>query len=324
MPDGRWVFNGTLNGWNGLNLLEVLSITSLVASGMGHKIERTWKAADQTGEAPTYPSGHNSVRVTLRAAPWTAAGWSRRSPGWVLWYFAMNATGPRLDHGEDIIRSIQQVAHPPKAVCAHLLAHRFAKRVGVVESVEDKITYHANVILEWDHGQHMTVIELGRLNITGAARGKSTWYPPTVECKEALASALPSCMHQPWVPQLAEIRCSDVPATNIEQLRQYVDENTGPGKYFIDPQWQYTSQAVRLHHRTQEDIARYLLNYMGRDRRYSKVARNCQLFAADFFSFLAGKKNIEPYSAIMRATYICRSHLFLYDPSMYDTPEIEM
>ena len=37
---------------------------------------------------------------------------------------------------------------------------------------------------------------------------------------------------------------------------------------------------------------RYLLNYMGRDRRYTEKVRNCQAFAADFFGFVAGKKGI--------------------------------
>ena len=43
-------------------------------------------------------------------------------------------------------------------------------------------------------------------------------------------------------------------------------------------------------HCAQADIARYLLNYMGRDARYTEKVRNCQAFAADFFSFAAGKK----------------------------------
>ena len=40
------------------------------------------------------------------------------------------------------------------------------------------------------------------------------------------------------------------------------------------------------------DVARHLLNYMGRDRRYTEKVRNCQAFAADMFSFVAGARVI--------------------------------
>ena len=58
---------------------------------------------------------------------------------------------------------------------------------------------------------------------------------------------------------------------------------------------------VRLYHRTQADVARYLLNYMGRDRRYTEKVRNCQAFAADFFSFAAGRKGVAVFSALLQA-----------------------
>ena len=75
---------------------------------------------------------------------------------------------------------------------------------------------------------------------------------------------------------------------------------------------------MRLWHRTHEDIARYLLNYMGRDRRYTEKVRNCQAFAADFYGFAAGKKGIEPFMPVLRPLYTPRAHLFLYDAAMYD------
>ena len=78
---------------------------------------------------------------------------------------------------------------------------------------------------------------------------------------------------------------------------------------------------MRLYHRSQADIARYLLNYMGRDRRYTEKVHNCQAFAADFFSFVAGKKGIEVFLPLLRPLYTSRTHLFLYDPDMYNNPE---
>ena len=77
---------------------------------------------------------------------------------------------------------------------------------------------------------------------------------------------------------------------------------------------------MRLWHRSQVDVARYLLNYMGRDRRYTETVRNCQAFACDFFSFAAAKKNVEVFTQVLRPLYTPRSHLFLYDCSKFDTP----
>ena len=59
---------------------------------------------------------------------------------------------------------------------------------------------------------------------------------------------------------------------------------------------------------------------MGRDPRYTERVRNCQAFAADFFGFVAGKKGIEPHTALLRPLYKARHHLFLYDASMYNNP----
>ena len=91
------------------------------------------------------------------------------------------------------------------------------------------------------------------------------------------------------------------------------------GARFIDVQFVH-SGPVRLYHRRQADIARYLLNYSGRDRRYTEKVRNCQAFAADFYAFAAGKKGIEVYSSFLRPFYQQRTHLFLYDPALYQNP----
>ena len=46
-------------------------------------------------------------------------------------------------------------------------------------------------------------------------------------------------------------------------------------------------------------------------------------FAADFFSFTAGKKGVEVFSPILKPLYHPRTHLFLYDPQMYANPTPE-
>jgi hypothetical protein len=55
---------------------------------------------------------------------------------------------------------------------------------------------------------------------------------------------------------------------------RYIAKYTGnmpPGR-FVDAHFPLSSP-VRLFHRSQADIARYLLNYMGRDRRYTEKVR---------------------------------------------------
>lgn len=76
-------------------------------------------------------------------------------------------------------------------------------------------------------------------------------------------------------------------------------------------------------YRSKVDIARYLLNYIGRDRRYTEEFRNCQSFAADFYGFVAGKKDIKPFHVANRALYQNRSHLFIYNPDMFETPPVK-
>ena len=123
-----------------------------------------------------------------------------------------------------------------------------------------------------------------------------------------------------------------MPAKDLPAFQAYVQRHTpapseptcasGTDHRFVDPQFTH-SAPVRLHHRTQQDVARYLLNYMGRDQRYTEKVRNCQAFAADFFGFAAGKKGVEPFAPFLRPLYKQRAHLFLYDPSMYDNPEVD-
>ena len=63
-----------------------------------------------------------------------------------------------------------------------------------------------------------------------------------------------------------------LPFTSLPCIRRYVAKYTGNerGKgRFLDPHFSH-SAPVRLFHRSQPDIVRYLLNYMGRDRRYTE------------------------------------------------------
>ena len=317
-PDGRWIFSGVLNGWPALTCLELRSVTSRVAGGLAagfqSTIERTWDAARDGGRTrPLYPQGHHSVRVTLRAPAWSASGYAPDVPGFVWWYFQTLAPQPALAHGESMIAALRTGPHPDAtATRVHLFAHRYAM---VQESPKDRILYHAAILLEWSHGAHCTVIELATLNGVGGRLGKSNWC----DDKFVAYHSFPARMVAPWKGDLAEIRCCDVRARSLDEFKSYMASHTGPEKRFLDPQFPHSAE-VRLYHCGAADIARYLLNYMGRDRRYTEKVRNCQAFAADFFAFAAGKKGVQVFSSYLQPLYTARTHLFLYDPDMYANP----
>jgi hypothetical protein len=340
--DGRWLFSGVLNGWPALTTLELRSITCLatrsrwMGSMGGKKIVRFWDADRHDKAAPSFPTGPKSVRVTLRAAPWSSRGWTADSPGNVWWYEAQRLQGARLTHGEDMIRAVQEdaaaiaaaavtaadaaVGGIPTATRIHHFAHRYARPgKNGHESAKQKLTYHGAILLEWSHGRHCTVIELATLNGVGGRAGKANWFHDKNESLPGLYRALPPCMIMPWKGQFAEIRVHDVAAKTLGEFKQFVASYTGTELRFRDVH--YTMSApVRLSARAQTDVMRYLLNYMGRDRRYAEEFRNCQTFAADFFGFMAGKAGIEPFHRVNRVAYKNRSHNFLYSPEMYGEP----
>lgn len=333
--DGRWLFSGVLNGWPALTCLELQSITCLAKSRTWFgrkKIVRFWSANNPNDKdrSPSFPTGLKSVRVTLRAAPWSARGWTAESPGCVWWYESLRCLsddqdgGPRLTHGEDMIRSLEDDVEKypsfsePVATRIHHFAHRYARpgKKGY-ETSKQKLTYHGAILLEWDHGRHCTVLELATLNGVGGRSGKANWYVDKMEQLPALYRAMPPSMIMPWKGKFAEIRVHDIACKNLEEFKLYVDSYTGTEQRFLDPHF-ITSGTVRLSARKQTEVQRYLLNYMGRDRRYAEEFRNCQTFAADFYGFLAGKAGIEPFSKVNRVAYKNRSHNFLYAPELYN------
>ena len=122
---------------------------------------------------------------------------------------------------------------------------------------------------------------------------------------------MPARLIMPWKGELAEIRCCDVEARSLDEFKEYIAKYEGPTKRFVDPHFPL-SAPVRVFFRQQSHIVRYMLNYMARDRRYTEEFRNCQAFASDFFGFVAGKKDIKPFSRMFHVGYKQRSHLFMY------------
>ena len=346
--DGRWMFSGVLNGWPALTCLEVRSITCVGKrkTWLGKKkIVRFWDALPSEAKnglgfddasddmfagfgeervihpPPTFPKGLTSVRVTLRGAPWTAKGYSKASPGHVWWFESVREQlDARFLHGEDMILRTQEQETLPICTTVHHFAHRYARpgKKGY-ETQKQKLTYHGAILLEWNHGNYMTIVELATLNGVGGRKGKVNWHHDKSEPLTALYKAMSTHMIAPWKGKYAEIRVNDIHVKSLKEFKMFVNTYTGTELRFLDVHY-IASAPVRLFSRRQTDIQRYLLNYMGRDRRYSEEMRNCQTFSADLYGFLAGKNNSVPYHKVCRLAYSNRSHNFLYSPEMYGAP----
>jgi len=196
-----------------------------------------------------------------------------------------------------------------------MISHRYAVAKA---TTMDKLTYHSIALLEWAHGEYCTIVEGAYLNGIGGYKGRSNWYPDKDEPVTGLYKSFPPDLISPWLVMAAEIRCYDVKMKNLDEMKAYIDEYTGPDKRFLDPQYTF-SHPTRLTFCSRSHIAQYLINYISRDCSYSKLTRNCQTFAADLCGFLAGKKDVLPYHPLNRIDYQNRTHLFLYDSNMYIT-----
>jgi hypothetical protein len=327
-PNGpRYVFSGVLNGWPSLTSLELISLERRRAIGniaspkdlltgqltwMHH-----WKV-DLEGRAGVEPKLLDQQRVhraKLRGAPWSAIGWSPDSPGFLFWFEAQHPDGPRLTYGTNVLSTVGN----DKCSAVHMISHRYAIPF---ESPKDKLTYHSVVLLEWEHGQYCTIVEGAFLNGMGGYKGRSNWYHDKDSDVTALYKAFPPEMVSPWLTTSAEVRCFDVQAKSLDEMKQYIHQYQGKDKRFVDPQFSFSHRA-RLTFRTKSNIAQYLLNYISRDCSYSELKRNCQTFAADLCAFLAGKKNVDPFHPVNRIDYRSGKHYFLYDSSLYDKTKLK-
>jgi hypothetical protein len=173
-----------LNGWPGLRHLEVLKIEY---QGVVPRWKSHWESSKNSENKPTFPDGTGitKVRAKLRAGGFTAKGWSKESPGYVFW-FQSNASrlkNNRVLYGTNIVKAFEEERiekgtwKTPKAssncTMAHMISHRYA--TGNSTTMKDRVLYHSIVLLEWDHGEYCSVVELAWLNGLGGNHGRSNW-----------------------------------------------------------------------------------------------------------------------------------------------------
>mmetsp|Transcript_12895 Transcript_12895/g.19531 ORF Transcript_12895/g.19531 Transcript_12895/m.19531 type:complete len:615 (+) Transcript_12895:153-1997(+) len=327
----RWIFSGVLNGWPGLKHLELVQIeykSTMVPTWRTH-----WRTDNNPKDLePTYPkssTGLTEVRAKLREPEWSAIGWTKDSPGYVLWYSGPATTKvPRVLHGTNIIKQFEKerfekgnrfgrnnrIEPSPKCSKVHIISHRYAVKS---ERWKDKLTYHSFALLEWDHGEHCTVVELAFLNGLGGYSARCNHLEDRDEPINSMIKCFPPEMVKPWKDTLSELRCIDVRAKNLREYLGFMKLHTGKDKRFIDVRHTF-SHAVRLTFCTKEQIAQYLINYIRRGRTYSEMRKNCQTFAADFCAFLAGKKDVQPFHPLNRFEYRNQTHYFMYESTMYE------
>lgn len=336
----RWVFQGVLNGWPGLTLLEVRRVRvektggfSMGWSGPGKSSsgKTIWDAEEDGNERGVeladaingYKGSRSSgLIVELRAPTSSARGWSERSPGFVFWVEGMSvdekSPSLKVTYGTDI-RSNSTEDGDPACTMVHMINHRYATG-DRTESAKDKLTYHSIALLEWEHRKYVSVVEIGYLNGLGGYKGKSNW----VEDKDAtphsqLYAAMPPEMVLPWKETLSEIRVTNVPYRDKDDfVENYMRRHGGHRGRFVDVTCSF-SHEVRLTYNSRSNVATYLVNYILRDKTYSEMRRNCQTFTADLCAFLAGKRNISPYHPVQQIQYRNSTHTFLYESSKYSS-----
>jgi len=181
----------------------------------------------------------------------------------------------------------------------HHFGHRYAK---VEESEQDKVIYHTGVLVEWDHGEYGTIIELGWRHGIGGYRGKSNWIGDKdgKPCSN-LCQLLPKECILPFDENFCEIRFIDVPFRNADELSAFFKKYQGQAGRFIDPRIKESAK-ILVKNRTKPDLCRYVLNRLSLDHSYvlpdfakKKAGFHCQSFSASFFQFLS-KKHADFYT----------------------------
>jgi len=321
--NGDWVFSGILNGWPALRTLRVVSLEhkrtrgsiatpqELIKGQVGWVMD--WKSADASKKSleDVWDEGR-IYRAKLCGPAWTSIGWSPSSPGFVYWFEWHQS---RLSYGTNMLQTVDAESN---VTMVHMISHRYAI---AKETTRDRITYHSIVLLEWDHGKYCTVVEGAYLNGYSGYKGKCNWYhDKNAAGGSRLYHSFPPESIAPWFTKSAEIRCLDVEAKNLQEFQDFIEKYKGPSQRFVDPHISFSHQA-RLSYRSKRNISQYLLNYIGRDTTYSDLKRNCQTLAADLCCFLCGKKSVEPFHPVSRIEYRNKTHMFLYEPSMFLTKQ---
>jgi len=339
--EARWIFKGVLNGWPGLTLMEVRKVRvedhgnnllkKMMSSATGKR--KIWDCHRDGNERgvdlvdainATKINRDTVITVEMRSPKWSSQGWSKDSPGFVMWMegptvddrTSGNPSKLTINYGTNIITN---TIEERDAACTkvHMINHRYASP-DKPESTRDRLLYHTIILLEWDHQRYCSVVEIGFLNGLGGYKCRSNWFEDKdVTPYNQLHDSFPNECVLPWKSMLSEIRVTNVPFKDKEDMiTNYMNKYEGHQGRFVDTNCSF-SHEVRLTFNKRSHIATYLVNYILRDKTYSEMKRNCQTFAADLCGFLAGKKDVSPYHPVNQIQYRNSTHTFLYESTKY-------
>jgi len=257
-----YIFRGPLNDWPGLTNLRLVSITSKITSSKLGKsrIKRWWNDGEDT--EPSFPSGSkrpiDMVRVTLHALPYTSIGYSPASLGHFWWLKFSPSNFNSHQPAQNLLHGISNDwSDDIKVSGAHHFSHRYAKKK---ETTKDKLVYHSAILLEWTHTMYCTVVEFAWLGGVGGYGGQSNWCDDKDSPEPVLMKKLHDGMIFPWIAnKLGEIRMIDVNCKNVEEFKKnYLHRYEGEDKRFLDPSVCQSCNNIRLHGRSERDIAHYV------------------------------------------------------------------
>ena len=131
-------------------------------------------------------------------------------------------------------------------------------------------------VLEWDHGEYCTIVEIGYLNGLGGYKGKSNWFhDKDAAPHNRLYAAFPPELVLPWKSTLSEIRITNVPYRDKDDfVAEFMEPYEGHRGRFVDINCSFSNE-VRLTFRKRSHIITYVLNYILRNKTYSEMRRNC-------------------------------------------------
>ena len=125
----------------------------------------------------------------------------------------------------------------------HMFGHRYAKKK---ETLKDSVSYHTGVLVEWDHQQFSTVIELAWLNGIGGYPGNSNYiYDAFKGSENSLYRVMHDSMKAPWHEKRSELRMFDMPWKGVDEFMGFMNKYKGKGGRFIDPKIKF-SDDIRL------------------------------------------------------------------------------
>lgn len=301
-PDNRWYFSGVLNGWDGLTSLELVRLTD-------GKQKQLWSSTSQG--PPEFPkSGLKGSAVTalLRRPDYTANGYTKDVEGYLWWADARkDGTVERFTFGDKALEQMQNENDKgSKAVRVHHFGHRWGRK-GKRETFMQRIEYHTGILVEWDHGEYVTLVEKTWLNGMGGAKGHSQWLEDTFKDETpSLFTSLAPTMRVPFTVTRSEIRLFDLPMKSVAEFKAFMAKHTGLNNRIVAPMVRYSSGVKADIDR--EELLQSLLTYTKNQPLFKNpgvtgAGSNCQTLSTDLFGYLTVQKKALTFSLAFRPIY---------------------